>query len=120
MAEKIPYEREFKFHPKRRWKFDFMITPNIAVECEGGVYAFKCKTCGGRGVVGNKYTGPIHCRSCNGVGRAQGGHNRGKHFEEDVVKYNEAAILGYKVIRVTANMIKSGEAIQFLKRAIGR
>ena len=57
-------EREARFHPVRRWKFDFAWrAQKVAFECEGGTW----------------------------VG---GAHNRGKHYESDCEKYSEAAILG--------------------------
>jgi very-short-patch-repair endonuclease len=35
-AEKLTPEREFKFHPERRWRFDFAFPDrNLAVEVEG-------------------------------------------------------------------------------------
>lgn len=37
-AVRIPFEREFKFHPDRRWRADFFIKPNILVEVDGGVF----------------------------------------------------------------------------------
>jgi hypothetical protein len=30
---------EFKFHPTRKWRFDYLILPLVAVEIEGGIYA---------------------------------------------------------------------------------
>ncbi len=30
---------EYKFHPTRRWRFDYLITPKVAVEIEGGIFA---------------------------------------------------------------------------------
>lgn len=36
--EKIKFIREFKFHPERKWRFDFILQNDIAVEIEGGVY----------------------------------------------------------------------------------
>ena len=37
-ASKIPFHREFKFHPTRRWRFDFVFVPRsidkIAVEIQ--------------------------------------------------------------------------------------
>jgi very-short-patch-repair endonuclease len=62
---------EFRFHPKRRWRFDFAWpAEKIAVECEGGTWS------GGR-------------------------HTRGKGYEGDCEKYNEAVILGWRVLRFT-------------------
>lgn len=74
-------EREYKFHPTRRWKFDFCWPSKmVAVELEGGTWT------GGR-------------------------HTRPVGFEKDCEKYNEAAIMGWKVLRFTANMVHSGEAL---------
>lgn len=46
-----------------------------------------------------------------------GRHTRGKGFESDCEKYNEAALAGWRVIRVTGSHIKSGVAIQLIERA---
>ncbi len=37
-AHKIEYEREYKFHPERKWRSDFFVRPDILIEVEGGVY----------------------------------------------------------------------------------
>ena len=74
-------EREYRFHPTRRWKFDFCWPSKmVAVELEGGTWT------------GGRHTRPIG-------------------FEQDCEKYNEAAIMGWKVLRFTANMVRSGEAL---------
>ena len=84
-SERIPFVPEYRFHPTRKWRFDFAIPHlKIAIECEGGVYS------GGR-------------------------HTRGKGFEEDCVKYNEAIVLGWDVVRFSSGMIKSGKAIDTIK-----
>src|ERR1043166_3127491 len=68
---KLRFEREFRFHPVRKWRFDFCIPAMmIAVEVEGGVWM--------------------------GSG---GAHNRGKGFLEDIEKYNEATVLGWRLLR---------------------
>ena len=83
-------EREYRFRPERRWRFDFAFLDNkVAVEVEGGVWA-------------------------------NGRHTRGSGFENDCRKYAEAAIQGWRVIRVTGGMVESGEAIQLIERALGR
>lgn len=83
------YEQEFKFHPTRRWKFDFAWPNNCsggdALEIEGGTW------------VGGRHINPMG-------------------FEKDCEKYNEAAILGWTVIRVTGAMVRDGRALDFLKR----
>ena len=82
-------EPEFRFHPVRRWKFD-RAWPDImlAVECEG----------------------------LNPRGKSR--HLTIKGFTEDCVKYNEAAMLGWTVLRFTGNQVKDGYAIQTLERAL--
>lgn len=80
-AFSIDYEREYRFHPSRRWRFDFALHDHrIAIECEGGHWS------GGR-------------------------HVRGDGFENDCEKYNAAVVAGWRVLRFTWNTIRSGEAI---------
>uniref|UniRef100_A0A6M3K241 DUF559 domain-containing protein n=1 Tax=viral metagenome TaxID=1070528 RepID=A0A6M3K241_9ZZZZ len=77
--------REFRFHPVRRWRFDFAWPAHmIAVEVEGGVYS-------------------------------RGRHVRGVGFEKDAEKYNESARLGWRVFRFTAGMLDRNEAIPILR-----
>lgn len=80
------WEREYHFHPTRKWRFDFAWpAEKVAVEVEGGVWS-------------------------------NGRHTRGSGFIEDCIKYNEAVVLGWKVIRVTTEMVRSGIAIDYIKR----
>ena len=37
-AEKIPFEREVRFDPFRRWLFDFVLTDDLSAEVEGGIW----------------------------------------------------------------------------------
>ena len=81
-------EAEVRFHPTRRWRFDYAWPHKmIAFEIEGGVYK------GGR-------------------------HTSIKGYESDCIKYSEAAILGWKVIRATTGMCKDGRAFDLLDRAL--
>lgn len=80
--------REFRFHPVRKWRFDFAIVKyKIAIEVEGGVWV-------------------------------RGRHTRPAGFINDVEKYNEAVILGWRVIRVTKEHIESGKAIDWVMRLL--
>ena len=88
-AELPAWETEFKFHPRRRWRAD-RGWPHLKLLVE---------------VEGGIWTG--------------GRHVTGAGFEEDCVKYNEAAILGYRVIRVTRGMIEDGRALDAIMRALG-
>lgn len=64
-------EREFRFHPERKWRFDYAFTDLfLAIEVEGGIYS------GGR-------------------------HVRGAGYAKDMEKYNAAVISGWKVLRYT-------------------
>lgn len=80
--------KEFKFHPKRRWRFDYAIPEHkIAVEVEGGVWT------GGR-------------------------HTRPQGFLGDIEKYNTATLMGWRVFRTTPDeLLKTGTLI-LLKQAI--
>lgn len=81
------FEREYRFSPPRKWKFDFVILPierKIAVEVEGGTWS------GGR-------------------------HVRGKTYALDLEKYNAASKAGWVVLRYTTDMVKSGAAEKDLR-----
>ena len=83
-----PFEQETRFHPTRKWRFDFSWpAKKVALEVEGGTWS-------------------------------GGAHTRGKHYESDCEKYSEAAILGWKVIRATTNMVEDGRAVSLVERAL--
>lgn len=64
-----------RFHPTRKWRFDFCDTiSRVAIEIEGGVFG-------------------------------RGRHTTGTGFTEDCIKYLEANLLGWTVIRLTTGMI---------------
>ena len=88
-ALKIEFEREFKFHAKRKWRADFHITgKKLLVEVEGGIWS------GGR-------------------------HTRGKGYLGDMEKYNAATVMGYRVIRFSTEQVKSGLAVQQIEKMVG-
>ena len=80
--------REHRFHPTRRWRFD-LAWPDALVAVE---------------VEGGAYSG--------------GRHTRGKGFEGDCEKYNEASLDGWTLIRVTPKMINDGRALAWIERAL--
>lgn len=49
---------------------------------------------------------------------AGGRHTRGAGFEADCIKYGEAILLGYRVIRVTGGMVRDGRALDLVRRAL--
>lgn len=82
------FEREYKFHPKRRWRLDIAFpAQRLAIEVEGGIWT-------------------------------RGRHVRGAGMLEDMEKYAELAILGWRLIRVAPKHIKSGEALNWIERAL--
>lgn len=91
----IPFEREARFAPPRRWRADFEIYAagrgwgsNILVEIDGG-------------------------------GWVQGRHTRGSGFEKDAEKQSAAAILGYRVIRATPRQVEDGRCLSWIRQALG-
>ena len=81
-------EREFRFHPTRKWRFDFAYLDRmIAVEILGAVWT-------------------------------QGRHTRGGGFTKDCEKYTEAAILGWRILHFTSAQVEIGDAVGKLERAL--
>ncbi|MDV7573532.1 DUF559 domain-containing protein [Acinetobacter baumannii] len=86
---KIGFEQEYKFHPKRKWRADFLITgTKILIEVEGGIWS------GGR-------------------------HTRGRGYIGDMEKYNSAAMMGFTVLRFSTEQVKAGVAIKQIEQLVG-
>lgn len=88
--------REYVFHANRNWRFDFCWRSDgllVACEIEGGIWMQ------------------------TDTGRSKG-HAHPERFEQDCEKYNEAALYGWTLIRVTPDMIRDGRAIDWLDRAL--
>lgn len=83
-----PWEVEYRFDDVRRWRFDFA-WPDLKVAAE-----------------------------CEGGLWSGGRHTRPAGFEGDCEKYDEATLAGWKVLRFTGKQIKSGYALDALRRAI--
>lgn len=115
-SDVIPYdsvETQVRFHPKRRWRFDFCIpSMKIALEVDGGE-AMRTVTCAACG------TSPAHMTLKNGRSqmiRLGGGHHTPQGFRKNREKWNEAAILGWVVQGATGTQVESGEAIGWFER----
>lgn len=50
---------------------------------------------------------------------ATGRHTRGRGFQNDCIKYAEAMVRGWRVLRVTTDMVKDGSAVGYLARLLG-
>ena len=82
--------REYRFHPRRRWRFDFAWPRHkIAVEVDGGIYT-------------------------------RGRHVRGSGFERDAEKRNAAVMAGWRVLHFTPRHVKSGLAVQSIESLMKR
>ena len=80
--------KEYRFHPIRRWRFDYaIIDKKIAIEIEGGAFT-------------------------------QGRHTRGVGFVNDMEKYNNAVLLGWRILRFTPEQMKNANTYCFIKRVI--
>ncbi len=76
------YEREFRFHPKRKWRMDFAWAQlQVFLEVEGA------------------------------------GHNFYHNFHRDMEKYNTAAFMGWRLLRISSKMIndKGGAGLYFMR-----
>lgn len=103
-AARIAYHQQVRFHPKRRWKADFVIDNlDLLIEIEGGTYIHRT----GRTFVGKD--GKRH--------EMQSRHLTPNGFHDDCEKYNQAALLGYRVFRFDAKMVRSGDAFLTIKHA---
>lgn len=103
-AEHIAYSREVKAIPDRDFRFDFQCwrtkymaqygeafnpTIYILVEVQGGVWL-----------------------------KGKSGHSSGTGITRDCEKLSLAAVHGYRTIVVTPAQIKSGQAIDWIKKAL--
>jgi very-short-patch-repair endonuclease len=89
-AEKLTPEREYPFCPGRKWRADFAFISERVLV------------------------------EIEGGTWSLGRHTRGSGFEADLEKYNTAAILGWRVLRFTTNMVMAGEAINDTLKILGK
>jgi very-short-patch-repair endonuclease len=83
------YVRQHKFHPTRKWAFDFAFPEEkLAVEIEGGKWI-------------------------------RGRHQRPTGFQSDIEKYNEATRLGWRVLRFTGDDLNDCKAIDTVCEVLG-
>lgn len=84
------WKREHVFHPTRKWRLDLSFPGQLlGVEVEGFASGGKA-----------------------------GRHQRIGGFTSDCEKYAELAIMGWRLIRCTTRQVKSGEALQWIERAL--
>lgn len=87
--EQLPApHHEYSFASNRKWRFDFA-WPDKMLAVE---------------IEGGTWT--------------QGRHSRPKGFADDCQKYNHAALLGWRVLRYTADMVRKGDAVDQVRIAL--
>jgi len=84
----IEVTKEHPFHPKRKWRFDYAIISQ-KIAIE---------------VEGGVFT--------------QGRHTRGKGFMGDMEKYNQAVVLGWRLLRVTPSTLHSVKTLELIKQLL--
>jgi very-short-patch-repair endonuclease len=85
-------EREFLFAKPigRKWRADYCYPEHkLLIECEGGTW-----------------------------GKKKSRHTTGSGFQSDSIKYGEAAVLGFRLIRLTSTMVKDGSGVDLIRRAL--
>jgi very-short-patch-repair endonuclease len=81
-------ESEYRFHPSRRWRFDYAVPDkSVAIEVEGGAWI-------------------------------SGRHTRGAGYVADLEKYNTATVMGWRVLRFTPQQISDGTALNLIEQLL--
>lgn len=85
--EGLKFEKEYKFHQKRKWRIDYFIDGKVklGIEIEGGIWS-------------------------------SGRHTRPSGFIADIEKYNALTEHGIYLFRITYDNINSKETIDMIKR----
>ena len=82
-------EAEYRFHPTRRWRFDFSFPDKlISIEIEGLSYHGK-----------------------------KSRHTTNSGYKGDIEKYNSAAVLGWLILRFTPDQLNKTETFEIIKQA---
>lgn len=79
---------EYRFHETRKWRFDWAFVS----------YRIALELEGGAW--------------------SRGRHVRGRGFVEDMSKYNEAQIAGWRVLRITPQQFNDGTGLELVMRAV--
>lgn len=89
-AKLAPYERNYRFDPRRRWELDFAWPgARVAIEVQGGVESY---------------------------GRV--GHTRPDQYQRDTRKTRAAQLMGWIVLPCTAACIRDGSIVADVETAL--
>jgi len=90
LSKEYEIVEEFKFHPTRQWRFDYAIP----------AYKIAIEIEGGVWINGR--------------------HTRGYGAVKDMEKYNQAVLLGWRLLRFTPQQFNNGDAYYLIKELIRR
>lgn len=90
---------EWCFHPERKWRFDFAWPDNTGPMSRG-------------------YCGQKVALEVEGGIWTRGAHGRGSGISRDMEKYNEAAALGWRVLRVTPKDLCLVSTAELIRRTL--
>ena len=81
---------EFRFHPVRKWRFDFaFVEQKVAIEYQGGIYQ-----------------------------QGKQGHQTTSGIVRDCLKFSEAAAMGWRMLLVNAGMVRDGSAVTLIEKTL--
>lgn len=85
-----PFVPEYKFHSERMWRFDYSYPDQkVAIEVEGLVRPWQ-----------------------------KSRHTTNNGYKDDCEKYNNAIVLGWRVLRFTQDMILKKETFEILRQTL--
>jgi len=85
----LDFVEEYKFHDKRKFRFDIaFVDRKLGIEIDGGIWLEK------------------------------GGHQTGVGYQNDRDKDELALLDGWRVYRATPSMVKSGRAVQTIEKLL--
>lgn len=94
---------EFRFHPVRRWRFDYAFPDKkVYLEVDGGIFGF---------YVTNKTTGERKL--------VVGGHNYGGQIRNEHAKRNAATVMGWRGVWCEPKFLLGDMTLRILKEALG-
>lgn len=91
-----PWEREYTFHPTRKYRFDYAWPDHrVALEIQGGTYKVK-----------------------KDGAKEQGAHSRGRRQRSDFEKCNAAVLLHWRLFYADTDMVTTGVIVDTLKEVL--
>jgi hypothetical protein len=94
----LRFEREYRFHPLRKWKLDYYLHGTDAVDFDKGEY------------IGIEIQGGFY--------RGKGGHNSINGMQRDMDKGNAATMLGIRLLHFSTADVLRGRAKAFLAQQL--